>query len=135
MTTESYSYSLDGETYYGSYATRKEAADEGDADAHSAHVSGEDITSFFTARNVSVFDVMRESPLRLGESILSGIYDRLEDCLPDNSDGFKPNGIDEYALRAKLGALVIDFLEANTTIEGGAIEGVEEHPFTAGDTE
>jgi hypothetical protein len=131
MTTESYSYSLDGETYYGGYSTRKEAADEGDADAHSAHVSGEDIASFFTARNVSVFDVMRESPLRLGESILSGIYDRLEDYLPDNSDGFKPKGIDEAYLRAKLGSLVIDFLEEHTTISGGAIRDVEEHQFVA----
>ena len=131
MTTESYSYSLDGETYYGSYSTRKEAADDADADAHSAHVSGEDITSFFTARNVSVFDVMRENPLRLGESILSGIYDRIEDYLPDDPDGFKPKGMDDFDLRAVLGGLVIDFLEEHATISGGAIRDVEEHPFVA----
>lgn len=132
MTTESYSYSLDGETYYGSYAKRKEAIDEGDADAHAAYVSGEDIPSFYTARNVSVFDVMRESPIMLGESILSGIvYERLDDHLPDDSDGFKPKGIDEDGLHAKLSALVIDFLEEHTTIEGGAIEDVEEHQYVA----
>lgn len=131
MTTESYSYSLDGETFYGGYATRKEAADEGDADAHAAHVSGEDITSFYTARNVSVFDAMRESPLRLGESILSGICNMIEDYLPEDSDGFESKGIDGYTLRAKLSGLVIDFLEDHTTIDGGAIRDVEEHPFVA----
>jgi hypothetical protein len=132
MTTESYSYSLDGKTFYGGYTSRKEAIDEGEGDAHSAHVSGEDITSFYTARNVSVFDVMRESPILLGESILSGIvYDRLEDYLPDDSDGFKPKWIDGYTLRAKLGGLVIDFLEEHATISGGAIRDVEEHPFVA----
>jgi hypothetical protein len=131
MTTKSYSYSLDGETYYGSYATRKEAIDEGDADAHSAHVSGEDIISFYTARNVSVFDVMRENPLRLGESILSGIYDRIEGYLPDDSDGFKPKGLASNSLRAVLGALVIDFLEDHATISGGATRDVEEHRFVA----
>lgn len=131
MTTESYSYSLDGETFYGGYATRKEAIDEGDADAHAAHVSGEDIPSFYTARNVSVFDVMLQSPERLGESILSGIYDRIEDYLPDNSDGFKSKAMGEHNLRAVLGTLVINFLEDNATIEGGAIRDVEEHPFVA----
>ncbi len=127
MTTESYSYSLDGETYYGGYATRKGAVDEGYADAHSVHVSGEDIPSLFTARNVSVFDVMRESPMRLGESILSGIYDRIEDYLPDDSDGFKPKGMDDFDLRTVLGRLVIDFLEDHTTIEGGGFRDVLQH--------
>lgn len=131
MTAKSCSFSLDGETFYGGYATRKEAADEGDIDAHAAHASGEDITSFYTARNVSVFDVMRENPLRLGESILSGIYDRIEDYLPDDSDGFKPKGLASNSLCAVLGALVIDFLEEHATISGGAIRDVEEHPFVA----
>ena len=131
MTTESCSYSLDGETYYGGYATRKEAVDEGDADAHSAHVSGEDISSFFTARNVPVFDVLRVRPRLLGEIILTGIYDRIEDYLPDGSEGFEPKAMDKDGLRAALGALVIDFLEDHTTIEGGAIDDVEEHQFVA----
>ncbi len=56
MTTESYSYSLDGETFYGSYATRKEAAWIGDGDAYAEYTSGDDFPSFFTARNVSVAD-------------------------------------------------------------------------------
>jgi hypothetical protein len=131
MATESYSYSLGGETFYGSYSTRKEAIDEGEGDARSAHVSGEDITSFFTARNVSVFDVLRVRPRLLGEFILSDIYDWLEDYLPDDSEGFKPKGVGDLNLSAVLGALVIDFLEDHATIEGGAIEDVEEHQFVA----
>jgi hypothetical protein len=131
MTTESYSYSLDGETFYGSYSTRKEAIDEGEGDARSAHVSGEDIPSFFTARTVPVFDVMRGFPTLLGEYILSDIYDWLEDYLPGDSDGFKPKGMGDLNLRAVLGALVIDFLEDHATIEGGAIRDVEEHQFVA----
>ncbi len=135
MTTESYSYSLDGETFYDRYSTRKEAIDEGDADAHAAHVSGEDTTSFYTARNVSVFDVLRKHPSLTGLTTCCILCDRLEDYLVDGAlQAFTPKPscpMSESQVYEALGTLVIDFLEEHTTIEGGAIRDVEEHPFVA----